>query len=60
MKHAKLKLQFSFGHCGGYKNTREGEQGGDGEIEAGRNSIEICSVKYMVLGDGCRSPRAGR
>lgn len=50
MKHAKL-LKFLFGRCGGYKNTREGVQGGEGE-KGGKEEkglfSEICSWEMDV------------
>lgn len=43
----KTELKFSFGRWGGYKNTHEGEQGGDGEM--GGKEEEECGD--LLLGD---------
>lgn len=53
----KTELKFSFGRCGGYKNMQR--KGHMDEMEKWRGEREeICSVKYMVFEDGCRSQRA--
>lgn len=56
MKHAKLSWSFLLVTVEVIKtlmkeNREEMEKWGGGVEQ--RNSVEICSVKYMVLGHGC-------